>query len=212
MHGYPLKLVSRAFAREIGDSCHSQVTYHFPSTVSFIDIQSRWPQEKVESLRYVHLFDTPVPLYPMDRLDCYTTHGFNSALALFPGRKLDTLTVESIRLHPNGEGVDGWCLGAAYHALENLVSTRGWKHLYCCSGILGLEPAQRQAIEDDIAKLKFDWKEDDRFGRIRPQTNGIETHHVNGTITSSGTDEERLEVTKWYADHPEEGPERGLSQ
>ncbi|KAK4621233.1 hypothetical protein CLAFUW4_06748 [Fulvia fulva] len=205
-----LKLVNRTFAKEIGDKWHQQVTYHFPSTVAFIDVLSQWPKEKISSLRHVHVCDTPLPLYPIDQPGCYHTHDFSAAPPLFPGLALDTLTVENIWLEPNGKPLDGWCLSATYHALMDLVDTSGWRHFHYQSGILGLKPNQLRDIENKIAELKAERGEDDftySFRPLRPQLEGLDTLSVDGTITSSDTEEERAQISEWYAEHPEVEPQ-----
>ncbi|KAF7193740.1 hypothetical protein HII31_04942 [Pseudocercospora fuligena] len=206
-----LKLVCRIISNEIGnDEWHSKVWYRFPSTVAFIDILSQWPEAKVRSLRMVHVVDTPLPLYPYDDHSCYHTHDFADALPIFPGLQLDVLVVENIWLLPSGKEVDGWCLGATYHAIGALAASTGWKELQYRTGILGLTPRLQRSVEDIVQKRRDNCNEPDlelTWGRIRPQLSGLITHNMDGTRINNDPEIDVKEIREWYESHPEEPPE-----
>lgn len=99
-----LNLVCKLMNEDIAQSWHGKVTYWFPCTVAFVDVLSQWSQSKLESVRHIHVLGFPLPLYPADDMFCYVTHFVNDALPIFPGLRLDVLTVENIWLYPDGAG------------------------------------------------------------------------------------------------------------
>lgn len=201
-----LRLACQQFRTEIDDSWHSEVTYHFPTTVSFIDVLSQWPKAKVCALRYARVVDTPLPLYAYDNEDFFITHTFGDALPMFPGLRLEVLTLENIWLLPNGRPLDGWCVPGTNGAIINMLFSSGWRRFEYISGILSLTPTQMEQLETLVENHRIENFETGfkyGLGRVRPQI-----HSLANFLDPSG-DPEDIEtakklVDKWYASHREE--------
>ena len=202
-----LRLVCKEIYGEVGDiSWHPLVTYRFPSTVAFMDVLSQWPQEKVRSLRSVHVVDTPMAVLPLQSSGFFVTHNFNEALAWFPGLKLDLLTVENIWLHPSGEPLDGQCLMATSGTLKRLLTTSGWKRVQYLSGVLGLSPTQMKQLDAVVENYRIENQEPDfqyQLGRVRPLVHSRE-NLLDRSEGPEDVEETYKHVRQWYDEHPEE--------
>lgn len=208
-----LKLTCRQLNQEVPDDWHSKVTYYFPSTVAFLDILSQWPEEKIRSLRYAHVVDTPLPLYPHSYAGAYATAAFHDALPAFPGLQLDALTVENIWLKADGREKDSWCMEAVNGAVQELLLSSGWKHLHYLSGILGLAPSQQRQLHKMIQDCRWAKSEPDftfGYGHVRPQLNWRFWNREDKHDTDYGDLQE--EVKLWYQNHPEEGQPDGYPE
>lgn len=208
-----LNLVCHTFNNEIGDSWHKKVTYYFPNTVAFIDVLSQWPEEKIKQMRHAYIAAYPLPIYHHNATFVYTTHFMSDALSMFPGLQLDTLTVENIWLEPNGDPLDGWCLGATTIDIKCLLESKGWKEFRYLSGVLPLIPSEIRKLDERITKMKAERNEpgfEYRITRYRPQLAGLQTVHPDGTVEEQDERNDRDEVEQWYKTHPEE-PTQGQS-
>ncbi|KAF2172683.1 hypothetical protein M409DRAFT_16645 [Zasmidium cellare ATCC 36951] len=206
-----LKLVCRQFAKTVGGKWHSKVTYHFPSTISFIDILRQWPASKVSSLRYAYIRN----------FDCIITndYGFmgmdiSSALSFFPGLQLDTLTVDNMALAPSGQNVANRDAGYSiiHFELERLPFTNGWKTLEYLSGPLCLLPSQQRESEAKVAQHKTEKEECDFHldivGTVRPQLGHLAEFReriADGSGVPPWVAAQLVELDEWYAKHPEAG-------
>lgn len=200
-----LNLVCRLVNEEIGQSWHSKVTYDFPCTVAFVDIFSQWPQSKIESVRNVRVDAYPLPLNGINK-NYYCTHCFLDVLPTFPGLRLDLLTVENIWLLPDGEELDGWCLGAVYHELCGLLQSQGWRRFEYVSGTLGFLEQQKREVEEAIDKMTTSRGEGGYqywLADMRPRLTRITSVHADGTQMDQDSDEAKAEVTAWKKRHPD---------
>lgn len=201
-----LKATCKQFHTEIEEDWHSEVTYHFPTTVSFIDILSQWSKEKMARLRYAHVEDYPLPLYAFGETFSFTTLDFSNALPMFPGLQLELLTVENIWLLANGKPLDTWCFAATNGMIKSLLLSSGWKRLEYRSGILPLTPTQMDQLDTAIEKYRAEKTEPDfqyGFGRVRPHT------HSKGNLLDYNHPEEDVQTTtklvkQWYEKHKDE--------
>lgn len=204
-----LNLVCHTFNNEIGDSWHKKVTYYFPSTVAFIDVLSQWPEEKIKQIRHAHIVAYPLPIYHHNAT-FYTTHFMPDALEMFPGLQLDTLTVENIWLEPNGEPLDGWCIGATAIDITCLLQSKGWKEFRYLSGVLALTPREIRNLDERITNMKAERNEPGfkyRITRHRPQLAGLQTVHPHGTAEDENNQDDRDAIEHWYKNHPKEPPQ-----
>ncbi|CAK1366212.1 hypothetical protein CB0940_09364 [Cercospora beticola] len=205
-----LRCVCKQISSEIDDSWHSAVTYHFASTVAFVDVLSQWADEKLRALRHIYVVDTPLPVYAFAKPDFYVTHNFNEALSLFPGLQLDSLTVENVWLLPGGKPRDAWCASATTGTLKRLLTTDGWRTLRYMSGILPLSPTQMKQLDMAIETYCIEKQEPDfryGLGRVRPQP--YSSHNI--LIPGEPPEDENVTkelVEQWYKEHPEEVPLR----
>ncbi|KAI5365523.1 hypothetical protein Slin15195_G050610 [Septoria linicola] len=203
-----LRLVCKQIACEIGDDWHSQVCYHFPSTTAFIDILSQWSDHQIRSLRRAYVVDTPLPVYAYINPGFYVAHNLNTALCLFPGLQLDTLTVQNIWLEPGGRPIDDWAEFATAGTMKRMLSTQGWKRLEYISGILPLSPVQMKQLGTFVENYKAKKQEPDfryELGRVRPRG----YMRDNLLDRSEGPEDRastRTAVQQWYADNPKETP------
>lgn len=209
-----LRQTCKQFNREIDDSWHSEVTYHFPTTVSFIDILGQWSEEKVCSIRYAYVVDYPLPIYAYGETGYFTTLDFSDALPMFPGLQLEQLTVENIWLSPNGKPLDSWCFAATNGLIKSLLLSSGWRRLEYRSGILPLTPSQLGQLDMAVEKYRTENAEPDfqyGLGRVRPHT------HSQGNLLDFNIPNEPVETTiklvkKWYAEHKEERKAGDMNQ
>lgn len=132
-----LNIVCKLLNEEIDQSWLGKVTYSFPTTVAFLDVLGLWSEEKISTVRQLHVVAFPLPLYPTDQNFSYTTHFFDDALPIIPGLRLDLLTVQNIWLKPDGEPLEGWCLDVTYHKISGLLESGGWKEFNYVSGRRG---------------------------------------------------------------------------
>lgn len=200
-----LNLVCRLLNNEIGQSWHSKVEYSFYCSVAFLDVLGQWPEWKISTIRYAHIEGYPIPIYPVDLLDCYCTHLVPGILPVFPALRLDTLTVENIWLHEDGSEFEGWCLGATFAEVNQLLVSGGWKKLRYLSGTLGFLSRHVQEIEQAVAAVKEKRGEEGfnyALSATRPRLCGIQHHDNQGNITDRDTDEDKAEVAQWKAAHP----------
>lgn len=199
-----LRSVCKQINAEIDDSWHSLVTYRFPSTVAFMDVLSQWPFEKVQSLRSVHVVDTPMAVDGSSGFAI--THNFNEALAWFPGLQLDLLTVENIWLLASGEPIGGQCLMATGGTLKRLLTTNGWRRVEYLSGVLGLSPTQMKQLDTVVENYKVEQQEPDfqyHLGHIRPLVHSRE-NLLDRSEGPEDVEETYKHVKQWYDEHPEE--------
>jgi hypothetical protein len=201
-----LRITCKQFSDEIKDEWHSEVTYHFPSTVAFLDVLSQWREDQVCKLRYVHVIDTPLPLYAFDDRGFYVTHNFSQALPMFPGLQLDLLTIDNIWLLPSGEPLDSWCFGATNGTIKRLLLTDGWKRLEYHSGILAFTPTQMDQLEAVVENHRIEQAEPDfsyGLGRVRPLLYSRE-NLLDPSEDPEDRDITAELVTQWYEKHAEE--------
>lgn len=201
-----LNLVCRLLDNEIGHSWHSKVEYSFYCSVAFIDVLSQWPEWKVTALRYAHIEGYPIPLYRIDQAWGYTTHFVHDIFSIFPTLRLDTLTVENVWLCPDGEEMEGWCLGATLAELHGLLASEGWKTLKYLSGTLGLLSRQVRELDEAVVAMRKARGEDKftyRLQDLRPRLCGISSSDGQGNRVDEDTDEDKAEVAQWEAEHPE---------
>lgn len=201
-----LNLVCRLLNEEIGQSWHGKVTYWFPCTVAFIDVLSQWSQDRLEAVRHVHICAFPLPLYPIDNRSSYCTHFIHNALPIFPGLRLDLLTVENIWLEPDGEDLEGWGKGATYHEVRRLLESKGWKELHFLCGTLPFFSSELREIDEEVTSMKKA-RDEERFAysitASRPRLCGLTSIDRNGNRTEEDTAEDKAEVAEWEAQHQE---------
>ncbi|CZT23815.1 uncharacterized protein RCC_09529 [Ramularia collo-cygni] len=209
-----LRRACKRFSHEIDDSWHSEVTYRFPTTVSFIDVLSQWSKEKVCKLRYAYVVDYPLPVYAFDEGGYFMTLDFSDALPMFPGLQLELLSVENIWLTANGEPPDTWCFSATVGTVKALLLSSGWRRLEYHSGILPLTPTQMSQLDMAVEKYKTERAElDFRYGlgRVRPHT------HSHGNLLDFKLPDEDYGVTlqlvmEWYTKHADEKKACGMNK
>ncbi|KAF2212025.1 hypothetical protein CERZMDRAFT_97942 [Cercospora zeae-maydis SCOH1-5] len=205
-----LRCVCKRISGEIDDSWHSAVTYHFPSTVAFIDVLSQWPDDKLRTLRHVYVIDTPLPVFAFANPGFHVTHNFAEALPLFPGLCLDVLTVENVWLQPGGRPLDAWCFSATVGTMKRLLTTNGWKKLHYISGILPLYPTQMKQLDAVVDSYRTEQQEPDfcyGLGRIRPQVYPLDNPLARDDPPENESVMAEV-VEQWYKDNPEEVPLR----
>jgi hypothetical protein len=130
-------------------------------------------------------------------------------LACVPGLQLDVLTVQNPWLDPSGNVDDGFAVGATYHELLALLPSAGWKELRLFSGILDLTPRHMRQLEQTVSKTRISRDEPDfeyTLGRVRPRLGGIYSVDKDGKEIDIDSDDDKAEVAKWWAEHPEEDP------
>lgn len=149
-----LNLVCKLLNEEIRQSWHGKVAYSFPSTMAFVDVLSQWSEQKIGSVRHIHVVATPLPLHHINHQpDYYSTHFVKDAPPIFVGLKLDLLTVENIWLAGDGEPVDGWCLEAVWSDVYCLLAGNGWKEFRYLSGALTFSRKRLQDLKVGIADI-----------------------------------------------------------
>ena len=73
------------------------------------------------------------------------------------------------------------------------------------SGVLGFTPRQMREIHQKVEEMRAESDEDSfeySIGCKRLRLSGIETHHIDGTVTDDDSDNDKAEVAKWWKDHP----------
>ena len=209
-----LNLVCRKFNDEIGTSWHSKVTYHFPSTLSFLDVLSQWPARKISEFKNAVLVGTPI-LLPREWEEggAYNTSYFvPDILDMAIGLALDTLTVENIWIEPTAETRDPETRLFIYKDIYKLLMSRGWKELRYVSSILGFHPRAIRRLEKRVQRLRHERDERDfeltfNMQHIRPiairhgEHAGCPCTFKTASLIQD-TDKDVMEVEQWWADHP----------
>lgn len=107
----------RLVKEEIGDSWINQLLWIFQTTVGMLDTLITFPPEILSKLRHMHVFGDTVEICEDHQHRVY--YRLASLFRFFPGLRLDTLTVLSLRSSR-----------ANHETLDSLVSEGcGWKQL-----------------------------------------------------------------------------------
>lgn len=200
-----LKLVCRTFAQSIGKKWHSRVTYYFPSTVSFIDVLSEWPAERIRSLRFAYVCDTPFTRKSFGFLG----QSFFLVPSLFPNLQLEKLVLRNMETLSTEAGPAEHAISIyqGLHARIGMIPfTRGWKTLEYVSRPLGFLPSEQRILEEGVEEIKARRSEPDfqleLLGPIRPKL--CASPHPLDANGMGPRDYQVVEIEQWYADHPEE--------
>jgi len=120
-----------------------------------MDVLGQWPQGKVETIRHAYIVGFPFLLKNPTESGS-TTHFVYHAPTIFPGLKLDMLTVEDIWLSPAGELDDEWpgSIPPPYRQVSRLLRGTGWKELNYVSGRLSFSSEEKAELEKDIGDKK----------------------------------------------------------
>jgi hypothetical protein len=107
------------------------ISLNFKNTEAMVDCLTTLSAVDIQNIRNIRLKGFPVPLYAKKGAGYYMTYAMSFTLPMFPGLKLDCLTVEDCF---HDEGVNGgWGDCGTYFDIESLLKSDGWKELHFIS-------------------------------------------------------------------------------
>ncbi|MCJ1391652.1 hypothetical protein MMC18_004517 [Xylographa bjoerkii] len=101
--------------------------FGFLGTGAFISFFAQLKKDRVSEIRHVQVKGCPFKVFASKYSSSYATYDFVEALHMFPGLKLDTLTVEE-PYHDEGDCGGFGDTGASYD-LSVFIDSDGWKTL-----------------------------------------------------------------------------------
>lgn len=138
--------------RHVNEGC-ADIRFRFNSTEHLVDLLFSVDQDALQRLRHVSVRGHPFPLYLGPEAPFYTTFQFTTVLQLFPGLQSDTLEVRNT-YHEPGTFRDEWGDEAAFHMVQDLIESDGFKELiYTSADECFMMPNEFEAVPADSSEM-----------------------------------------------------------